>query len=61
VCVYYLGLRMMKMKPVVKAGTILPIGKVVEIRNKCVILETNDDHRSEVSFADIEDLLKGEK
>jgi hypothetical protein len=52
---------MMKMKPVVKAGTILPIGKVVEIRNKCVILETNDEQRSEVSFADIEDLLKGEK
>jgi len=60
ICVYSLGLRMMKMKPVVKVGTILPIGKVVEIRNKCVILETNG-RRSEVSFADVEISLKGEK
>lgn len=48
------------MKPDVKVGTILPIGKVVEIRNKCVILETNGQ-RSEVSFADVEVSLKGEK
>lgn len=48
------------MKPDVKAGTILPIGKVVEIQNKCVVLETNGQ-RSEVSFADVEISLKGEK
>jgi hypothetical protein len=51
---------MMKMKPVVKVGTTLPIGKVVEIQNKCVVLETNG-RRSEVSFADVEISLKGEK
>jgi len=51
-CVYYLGLRRtmkMKMEPDIKVGTILSIGKVVEIKNECVVV-LRDGKRIEVTF-----------
>jgi len=39
----------MKMEPDIKVGTILSIGKVVEIKNECVVV-LRDGKRIEVTF-----------
>lgn len=46
-------------EPSIKIGTVLPIGKVVEIHNDhCVVILQGK--RGRVSFADVEASLKGE-
>ena len=47
-------------QPTVSVGTVLSIGTVVEIRRDCVVVVLQGK-RSEVSFADVEFSLKGEK
>jgi len=42
----------MKMEPDIKVGTILPIGKVVEIKNECIVVLA-DGRRTEVSFDEV--------